>query len=316
MSSSRILVCAEGNREDLVAMDDVMPIMSLMPTNHVSRGINSFEHFKAVKEETSRMCYTEPTLIVVRHGRGTVVTHNNGQKATHRFQPESVGLFPPGFEHLCSPMAGNEFFCLTISELMLRDTAEEIFPGVKCEEWYPVLGMQESILSHMTIALRELVDENPESRLLLETLTQSILIRLVEVACVAKNRCYSLNTNHRLHRSTARIERVIESLQNEPSKDFGLEEMAKLASLSPAYFSRIFKSFTGMSPSAFQTQERIKIAERMMRMDDDRPLSEIAVAVGFHSVQGLRRAYERTKGKPMRRWANALSVSPPPPLNS
>ncbi len=313
MSSSRILVCAEGNREDLVAMDDVMPITSLMPTIHVSRGINSFEHFKAVKEETSRMCYTEPTLIVVRQGYGTVVTHNNGKKRNHRFQPESIGLFPPGFEHLCSPRTGNEFFCLTISEPLLRETAEEIFPGVKCEEWCPVLGMQETILSHLTTAFRKLVDENSESRLLIETLTQSILIRLVEVTCVAHNRRYAMNKNDdgRLHRSTARLGRVIESLRNDPSRDFGLEEMAELASLSPAYFSRIFKSFTGMSPSAFQTQERIKIAEDMMRMDDDRPLSEIAAAVGFHSVQGLRRAYERTKGKPMRRWTSAPSISSP-----
>ena len=312
MSTSRIFVSAKGDREDLQAMDDAMPIAPLMSVTRLSRGIDVFEQFVALREETSKICYTEPTLIVVRHGHGTVFTHENRQKKTHHFQSQSIGFFPKGFEHLCSPSTGNDFFCLTLSERLLRETSEEVSPAIAREEWNPVLGVRDDVLNHLVNTLSMLAEERSQSRLLFETLAQSILLRLVEVAAAERYDFGNQRPNSRVRaRSLAgrRIERVIEALRSNPAENSGLVEMAELASLSPAYFSRTFKCFTGMSPSEFQTRERIGMAERMMVMDD-RSLSEIAAVVGFHSVQGLRRAFQRVKGRPMRRWADTLRDTP------
>ena len=55
-----------------------------------------------------------------------------------------------------------------------------------------------------------------------------------------------------------RVERVIELMQGDPSRDFPLGEMAQSVNLSAAYFCYLFKSITGVPPAKYLKSLRMQ----------------------------------------------------------
>jgi len=60
-------------------------------------------------------------------------------------------------------------------------------------------------------------------------------------------------------------------------------ELAKRLQLSPDYFARLFRQATGLSPRAWMTRERIRLAALQL-VESNRNISEVAEAFGYNNV--------------------------------
>lgn len=98
--------------------------------------------------------------------------------------------------------------------------------------------------------------EKSDNRLLRETLVYGTLIKLA-----------SKHSTHRapLKESTKaqrQLQLVKEFLEDFPQTDVSLEELAKLAGLSPFHLLREFQKQFGFPPHAYQIQQRLRMAKK------------------------------------------------------
>jgi AraC-like DNA-binding protein len=90
-----------------------------------------------------------------------------------------------------------------------------------------------------------------------------------------------------LSRSLARIHAA-------PADRWTVEKLAEIAGMSRAVFARRFTQQVGASPLAYVASRRLDQAARLLR-ESDRPLGEIASAVGYESEFALSRAFKRSR---------------------
>ena len=91
-----------------------------------------------------------------------------------------------------------------------------------------------------------------------------------------------------------RVKRIIELMQDNPSRNFTLKDMAQSANLSPPYFCYLFKSITGMPPAKYLKSLRLQQAATLLTTTF-LSVKEIVRRVGCsddsHFVRDFKRAY-------------------------
>ncbi len=94
-----------------------------------------------------------------------------------------------------------------------------------------------------------------------------------------------------------RIARAVALLRTNYAQRLPVEQLAKLAGMSPSSFHQHFRAVTSLTPLQFQKQLRLIEARRLM-LAEGKNASNAAHAVGYESVQQFTREYGRMFGMP------------------
>lgn len=105
-----------------------------------------------------------------------------------------------------------------------------------------------------------------------------------------------------------RIASVIKQIKVEFTKTMRVDDLASLASMSPASFHRHFKAVTSMSPLQYQKQLRLLEARRLM-LAEDADATKAAYQVGYESPSQFSREYSRMFGAPPMKDIERLRVA-------
>lgn len=130
--------------------------------------------------------------------------------------------------------------------------------------------------------------EKSDNRLLRETLVYGTLVKLA-----------SKHSTHRAPLQDAtkaqkQVHLVKEFLEDFPQADVSLEELAKLAGLSPFHLLREFQKQFGFPPHAFQIQQRLRMAKKLLKLGQK--ISDVAQECGFHDQSHLHRHFKKAMG--------------------
>jgi len=106
--------------------------------------------------------------------------------------------------------------------------------------------------------------------------------------------------------SLNRIARAVGWLRDRYAEQVRVDELAKMARMSPSAFHRGFQSVTAMSPIQFQKQLRLQEA-RVRLLSDHRDIAGVAYAVGYESPSQFSRDYKRLFGAAPQHDARTLS---------
>jgi AraC family transcriptional regulator len=79
------------------------------------------------------------------------------------------------------------------------------------------------------------------------------------------------------------VDKVIDAMHERIDQPFPLDEMARIAYLSPFYFNRVFRQLTGVPPRRFHTALRIAAAKRLL-LTTDLSVTEVCLEVGYQSL--------------------------------
>lgn len=91
-----------------------------------------------------------------------------------------------------------------------------------------------------------------------------------------------------------RVRRVREYLIQHHAENVALEDLSRVANLSPFHLHRVFTREVGMSPHAFQTSVRIARAKALLCQG--RPLRVVAAETGFADQSHFTREFKRFVG--------------------
>lgn len=92
-----------------------------------------------------------------------------------------------------------------------------------------------------------------------------------------------------------RIGRVLEAIHNEPGREWTLERLAQLATMSRSSFSTRFTELTGVAPIAYLTRWRMNIAHTRLRHENT-SVTKLATELGYQSEAAFNRAFTRIIG--------------------
>jgi len=98
---------------------------------------------------------------------------------------------------------------------------------------------------------------------------------------------------------------AISSLRDRFSEPVRIEDLAKVAQMSPAAFHRQFKALTSLTPLQYQKQLRLLEARRLM-ISRAVNVEAAAFEVGYESPSQFSREYSRMFGAPPKRDAKQL----------
>jgi AraC family transcriptional regulator len=94
---------------------------------------------------------------------------------------------------------------------------------------------------------------------------------------------------------TARLNRVLDFINQNFAQDLRLWELAELAGMSPHYFCELFKASTGMTAYQYVLQCRIERAKRYLR-DPELSVGDAGVAAGFSDQSQFTKVFRRKVG--------------------
>ena len=115
----------------------------------------------------------------------------------------------------------------------------------------------------------------------------------------------SFNNNH-LSYNSRRIEKVIEHLRNNFSKEISLSEAAEIINMTEVSFSRFFKSKTGQTFINTLNEIRLGNATRML-IETSHGITEIAYACGFNNISNFNRIFKKRKGQTPKEFRDRFS---------
>ena len=95
-------------------------------------------------------------------------------------------------------------------------------------------------------------------------------------------------------------------IERNDSRALTLDEITQALHFSKSYIARVFQESYGISPLNYHTTLRVQKAKRMIQFTN-MSLSQIAVSVGFESLQNFSRVFKKLDGCPP---SNYRKVSP------
>jgi transcriptional regulator GlxA family with amidase domain len=98
--------------------------------------------------------------------------------------------------------------------------------------------------------------------------------------------------------------RTLTYIESNLDSKFGVGQLANLASLSKAHFSRAFRHALGLPPMKYVVSRRVERAKLMMT-STTQPLSDIALACGFSDQAHFSKLFRHCVGIPPGHWRRA-----------
>ena len=226
----------------------------------------------------------------------------SGQRAAATPTPaEAFVLLPPGLTAECEEAGPMEVLAVAYDRLpdalgmAVRDLGED----EPLEQADP--GLRALAHEMRRVVLGERLDHGDY----LAGLARTMLVRALQVAGESPPRPRSAPL------PPGRLRRVMQAVEDHLPEPIAVADLAELAGLSRAHFTRAFESATGQTPHRFILTRRLARAREMLEATD-LDLASIAVQLGFSSHSHLATAFRRAFGTTPSAYRRSRREAPAP----
>lgn len=153
----------------------------------------------------------------------------------------------------------------------------------------------------ITLFVEECSNPKPGKKFFLDNLSTQIVITLLRQ--LPSN--LQLAEPSSLPSAKIEIERTLQFIQDNYNIDYSLSDVAKVANLSPFYFTRLFRQQVGVTPYEFLLRIRIKRARSLLK-NSSLSITEIGLELGFHNPNHFTSAFKRLVGTTPSRYRRNL----------
>lgn len=99
----------------------------------------------------------------------------------------------------------------------------------------------------------------------------------------------------------------IELIEANPLSEISIEEIAEACNVSSCYFRRLFKEYSGKSPSEYRMELKLNMAKKMLESDES-TLEYIAEALNFESTSYFCRIFKKKFGITAGQYRNNVTL--------
>ncbi|GAA0831046.1 AraC family transcriptional regulator [Marinomonas arenicola] len=147
------------------------------------------------------------------------------------------------------------------------------------------------LLSLNTLLLTEITQLRCGSQIVLERLAEAHLVHLLRSFMQAKKVQFGLLAGL----SDAKLARAIVAIHESPQQAWQVASLAQQAGMSRSAFSGLFKSTMGITPMAYLTLWRMRLAAQRIKRGESN-LALLCDELGYQSEAAFRRAFKKVMG--------------------
>ncbi|MCU4179384.1 GyrI-like domain-containing protein [Bosea sp. BH3] len=107
----------------------------------------------------------------------------------------------------------------------------------------------------------------------------------------------------------SRVARTVAAITADPVADLRLDDLARIAHVSPFHFHRVYAAMVGETAAATTRRVRLALATRLLIRSDD-SVTQIALMVGYDSPQAFTRAFRQFTGHSPRAFQQQMRQTP------
>ena len=207
-----------------------------------------------------------------------------------------IVLINPGLVHACNPVKGSAFtyYMLYIQNDRLQEIGQSLFGKKGKNPIFSKPVVRNLFLYRELTILTRLLKDSPA-----ELETESLLVETLAV----------ILQNYGQLRKTVdlpapgcseNIKRGQAYLLENLFQNISLEELSRHSGLSPYHFLREFRKQYGLPPHAFQLQERVNAAKRLLA--EGQPIARVAAETGFSDQSHFTRKFKSFVGATPRQY--------------
>ena len=183
---------------------------------------------------------------------------------------------------------------LSLPQIVLRTVADESDLDSARIEIRDQFQIRDTELEAIIWAIKREIDMRyPSGRLYLDGLTLAVASRLVAR--------HSSVTKHIEERHEGldgrRLKQVLSFIEDQLAEDLSLEKIATIAGVSVSHLQTLFRISMGVTVHQYVIQRRVERA-KVMLMQDELSMAEIALAAGFAHQSHMARHMRRMLGMP------------------
>ena len=136
----------------------------------------------------------------------------------------------------------------------------------------------------------EFAEKRNEYTLQIKSLLNMIIIELIRNFGYCDNLFSASKDKNRLIRKAA------EYIDSHYRENLTLNSLARLSSLTPNYFSSLFREVSGIKLWDYINSRRIEAAVQLLKNDNNLNIIEIAAQCGFNNTANFNKAFKKTLG--------------------
>jgi AraC family transcriptional regulator len=282
----------------LVSYQDVYPSEAILRSFDIVRPraaeLLNLEYFEAEPARMPHEVFSQHHLLL--NMRDTPMRVENWRDTTHRdftYLPGEIVLTPAGIRSGWHWHERSKVIVITILPAMLERFATSelgLVLGPRQLRDTPQ-ALDTDLCQAGTMLLDALRTRATGSEVMYESLARIFLVKLVQRYGELRSEALDFSRGF----TASHYKRVLDFVAERFGRPIAIEDMARVAGLSPAHFSRLFKEVLGDSPYQFVMDYRVEQAKRMLA-DRSRPLSDIALACGFADQAHFTRIFKRLTG--------------------
>ncbi|HSF13253.1 MAG TPA: AraC family transcriptional regulator [Erythrobacter sp.] len=264
----------------------------------------NLEYFEAEPARMPHEVFTQHHLLL--NLRETPMRVENWRDDAHRdftYQPGEIVLTPAGIRSGWHWHEKSRVIVITIMPAMLERFATSelgLVLGARQLRDTPQ-ALDTDLCQSGVMLLDALRNRATGSEVMYESLARIFLVKLVQRYGELRSEALDFSRGF----TASHYKRVLDFVAERFGGPITIEELARVAGLSPAHFSRLFKEVLGDSPYQFVMDYRVEQAKRMLG-EKSRPLADIALACGFADQAHFTRIFKRLTGSTPRAYRLAL----------
>ena len=128
-----------------------------------------------------------------------------------------------------------------------------------------------------------------------EFITQGSLYNVIGI--ILQNKLYTINSkvSNKTEEKMLQFKKVISMIEENYSSTITLNDLSKVAGMTPKYFCKFFQSMSNKTPIEYLNLYRIESACEQL-LSTDLPVTDIAINCGFNDVSYFIKTFKKYKG--------------------
>ncbi|MGC6400292.1 helix-turn-helix domain-containing protein [Sphingomonas sp. FW199] len=288
-----------GSTGRVVSYQDVYPSPAILRSFDIVRPraaeLLNLEYFEAEPARMPQAIFSQHHLLL--NLRETPMRVENWRDAVHRdfiFLPDEIVLTPAGIRSGWHWHEKSKVIVITIVPDMLdRFATSELGLVLGRRQLRDVpQALDADLCQSGTMLLDALRNRATGSQVMYESFARIFLVKLIQRFGDMRSEALDFSRGF----TVSHYKRVLDFVADRFGGPISIEAMARVAGLSPAHFSRLFKEVFGDSPYQFVMDYRVEQAKRMLS-ERGRPMADIALACGFADQAHFSRIFKRLTGQ-------------------
>ena len=287
---------------------EIYPSEPLLDSTAIARpsatDLLTLEYFEAPPGEMATEVFNQHHILLnLQEYPHEVENWRDGEHKRFVFEKDQIVVTPAGISSGWRWHKTSKVIVITLDpekfERFAQSEAGIILTGSQLQNL--PLFTDPDLCSAGVMLLDALTSQSVGADLLFESLARVFLIKLIQKYGDLPAEDFAFSSSF----TSKHYQQVLQYIQENYQQNITAEELAEVAAMSVAHFSRLFKKVTTQSPIAFVMAYRIEQAKKKLS-NADMPLIDIALECGFADQSHFNRVFKKHEGVTPRVYRNSF----------